>query len=81
MSDRLADRLMVFMALNAEEANAADRVLALTECIARLLVRQFDPVSARFAAKGVIQRLSAHIDMADDEVPYLAGGAGDEHAQ
>jgi hypothetical protein len=63
----LVDRLMKVaescqFTFGAEDS--AIRILALTECIARLLILHLDPVTAEFCVPGITQRLLARIDVA-----------------
>jgi hypothetical protein len=63
MSNNLVDQIMeVINAAPSTSEDLADKTLALTECIARILVlRLNDPVTARAIADSLTQRLMARI--------------------
>jgi hypothetical protein len=67
MNDDLIDRIMAV--INAEPdtpENLPDKVLALTECIARILMLRLsdDPVTARAISESLTQRLLLRISEA-----------------
>jgi hypothetical protein len=64
MSNDLVDRIMAVLNANPNTSeDLADKTLALTECIARILVLRLsdDPVTARAIADSLTQRLIVRI--------------------
>ena len=64
MSNRLVDKIMMVIDADPDEV-AANKAIALTECIARILVLHLDPVTAREIASCLMWRLRERISQND----------------
>jgi hypothetical protein len=60
-SNKLAGLLLAI--LNVEEHDTAEQIIALTECLARVLLQFDDHITARSIAGDVSERLIARIDV------------------